>query len=124
MNYDEMKSNEEMNTLIAEKIMGWKPEGSFHPGEEKDWEGWRNEKGEGGFILPPAYSSNILPAMEVVKKMNVLQFTLGRENCSGVRFDASFYNDPNMTDRIHAMGGTASLAICRAALKYMEVRNG
>ena len=55
-----------LNELIAEHL-GWQREGDFHPGEEDEWEGWRDPKGGRGNISPPdfiALLTYIFPAIE------------------------------------------------------------
>lgn len=73
----------------------------------------------------PHFSTDIAAAWQVVEKLNCLQFLLSRENCAGVRFDASFYNQLDTGDIVTETADTLPLAICRAALRAkLEVSDG
>lgn len=70
----------------------------------------------------PHYSTDIAAAFEVVEKLNLLQFELSRENCSGVRWDAICYDDleQDVIWRVSCVD-TAAEAICRVALLAKDV---
>lgn len=114
-------TNREIDKKIAEELMGWKINNEKDPM-------WYNpdamHPSDKGFIFRPITDFSptelIQNAFMVVEKMNYLQFTLRRENCSGVRYDASFYNKLDTKDRVHANADTAPMAICLAALETLK----
>lgn len=108
-----MEAGSEMDALVAERIMGWKPEGYFHPGEEDQWEGWRDDKGDGGWVSPIGYSTELDCAWDVVEKMRTIPmggFILTEQRDGWTAHWAG----------VDEFAPTAPLAICRAALKAME----
>tara|TARA_Y100000310_G_scaffold189061_1_gene189026 strand:- start:7047 stop:7487 length:441 start_codon:yes stop_codon:yes gene_type:complete len=138
---DKLEAGRELDALVAEKVMGWNvwrsKYGYFnveHPDMPSQVSGHGTERysPQTGKKLPapkwwddwavdiPMWSTDISAAWEVVEKLDCLQFNLGRENCAGIRFDAAFYDDLDMKDKVHAMADTVPLAICRAALKAVQ----
>lgn len=120
----EMEAGRELNALVAEHVMGWRwlslepefPEQKalYPPDLEVDQVSWC--VGDDPKELAEDYSTDIRAAMNVVEKLNRLWFEIGRENAGGVRWDAIFYNDPDLKDSVHVTADTAPLAICLAAL--------
>lgn len=135
----ELKAGRELDALVAEKVMGWRPmQGgvSMEIGEKDDlWEdGSRKWYGKDGDprpmrLLPsPKFSTDIAAAWLVVEKLIARgdEFTLERISLDKV-WRAKVY--PFTKDKGWAGGGyftssndvavnakTAPLAICRAAL--------
>lgn len=72
------------------------------------------------FVLD--YANNLVSALEIINRLNPLSFTLSRENCCGVRYDVTIYNNYDCTDKVHVCNDSAATAICLAALKYTANR--
>lgn len=70
---------------------------------------------------PPIFTSDIEMAYEVIERMDLLYFSVGRERCAGIRYDAACYDNDNMLDKMSDTAGTAPLAICLAAWKWYTV---
>jgi hypothetical protein len=123
MNYNNIPAGPEMDNLIAERVMGWKPEGGgwfvthivngFHG--HRFTNGNPSDYGEDGFYP----SSSIAHAMEAVAAMR---------SHKNNWFTLSWYGD---CDEWHAgqgdgtmawpgIGATAPLAICRALLMAVK----
>lgn len=112
-----MEAGQELDALVAEKIMGWRylnqPSTGYpwYPPEE----GWSKAH-------PPRYSTDIAAAWKVMEKM----CDMGNQNCT-LQFEGklnpdyawTFSHDENAD--WWASAGTAPLAICLAALKVKGV---
>lgn len=111
-----MNAGPELDALIASKVMGWTTQKAKSDGMEFDQ--WL-EPASVGFVVqyrPPNYSTDIAAAWEVVEKLQArfLRVDVSAINSDGftVKIWVSEY-----ADHIYAMGDTAPLAICLAALK-------
>lgn len=108
----------ELDALVAEKVMGWKP------CVTQDHPGWVYfDSGAGGGKIAPAFSTDIAAAWEVVEKLSpryairiLNDATPGPSWCCEMAH--GYGND------IEVEAETAPLAICRAALEAIEVRGG
>jgi hypothetical protein len=67
-------------------------------------------------------SANIGHAWMVMEKLGCLLFEVSRENCMGVRYDASCYYRDDLTDKVRITADTAPMAISVAALKMVYQR--
>jgi len=148
MENGKLEVGRELNALIARKVLGWIPweesRGGYtyvvwqKAGEKEPWCQYRDAELRKQRYKPlfkfdpqkhiemglPDFSHMLGEAMEAAEKLNCLQFTLGRENCCGVRYDASFYDRDDCTDRVNATADTAPHAICLAMLQFVtEHRN-
>ena len=121
----ELKSGRKLDALIAEKVMGWSLDQLA--AECGIYRGWPSK---GDAIHRPAlpilyYSTSISAAWEVVEKMMSGGFRFVF-SCEGEKSHAHFFNDdqevPGAT-QFYAVGETAPLAVCLAALKLVEGRN-
>lgn len=116
MNYDEMGAGPEMDRLIAEKVMGWKEyhcEGGYTDtsGYIRITDKWASDENS----FHP--STNIANAWEVVEEI-----VADRQDSA---FELFFRGKDGWgvatTDNVRwALGDTAPLAICRAALKAVQ----
>lgn len=129
-NYDAMEAGREMDTLIAEKVMGNTPGKViiFHDdGTSEETLGWASLNDADLIILdkrPPRHSTNFVEALRVVEKMD-------DPSCAHSlridKFDNFFYvtfgvggtrTSPKRAPRDYdGMAEDLPLAICRAALK-------
>ncbi len=122
MNYATLQAGPELDALIAEKVMGWKPNAK-HPNLSGDgW--WETENGgENGYLaVLPEFSTDIAAAWTVVEKMpRVLGHiypSFDEESGKFLHWCAVVENsEPWSSARYGAVGETAPLAICRAALR-------
>ena len=77
-------TDREIDKLIAEKLFG---------ATDFNMDGVAMVGNFGDRYKPcPHYSTDLAAAWTAVEKLNWLQFTVERENCSGVRYDACCYN--------------------------------
>ena len=104
----QLQAGLKLNTLIAEQIMGWTLV------DNCGWEWQGRILNTGAWEWNP--SDNIGNAWEVVQHLNWLWFKVGRENCNGIRYDASCYNTLHAKPKFHVTAKTAPLAICHVAL--------
>lgn len=124
----ELKAGRELDALVAEKVMGWRPmQGgvSMEIGEKGDlWEdGSRKWYGKDGDprpmrLLPsPKFSTDIASAWLVVEKTDpVFSWVLSRAQDGDYDVSMTFHaTDYEIV--YEATADTAPLAICRAALK-------
>jgi hypothetical protein len=111
----EKLTNQEIDELVAEKVMGWK-----RVNEKPNW--WNNPiydspeyywiKPDGTKTCYPAnYSSDISEAWEVVEKFFILELSKMSNECS-----VSLYGEV-YTNKGHSVANTAPIAICLAALE-------
>lgn len=124
MNIDEMQAGREMDALVAERVMGWDRDvmgclGAPKGAKEYDtqchsWIGAWDENGNPNFL--PHYSTDIAAAWQVVEWMKDWNFTL---DWLGSDWQAMFQTEDDGEFFVNA--DTALLAICRAALKALEV---
>lgn len=101
---ESLKPGRELDALIAEKVMGWKPP-EFIDGVSLERR-WKNDRGE--FDSLPRYSTDIAAAWEVVEKIGLI---IGK---NGPVWDAQDLWDLPV---YFASADTAPHAICLAALK-------
>ena len=112
---DEIAASRDTDALIAKNVMGWKSITKRRTGD--DYTGYN----PGGVIdYVPHYSTGIEAAWEVVEKM--------RERYTFCELSLASHADKMITFNINhysadytGLADTAPLAICRAALKAMEV---
>ena len=142
MNVDEMPAGQELDALVAKRVMGLPPEkwyppcGLYHQTDDAEfdkgygWSGWCYTCGtsiKDVPSLPPCYSTNIAAAWQVLEKMyaqtphaKVLRiwkwdaFQDGRVHHRGPW--ACQYGEGHHFE----YGDTAPLAISRAALRAIE----
>lgn len=131
-----MPAGRETDALIAEKVMGLKPEPSS---EHEGWYGDLIPIGDHEFIDPqgwvyfdkkyglqpvPDYSTNIAAAWKAVEKLN-LSYRIGidkaHDNVFWCWFDLDDPEDYAMEKNYYATGNTVPLAVCRAALLAVNV---
>jgi hypothetical protein len=121
LSINEMEAGREMDALVAENVMGWKPhkviscpfnkEGCLVYHYEGDWRpNWKD--------IVPNYSTDIKDAWKVVEKMDAGGYSLDitrypNEKCR-VNFHIPFSS--RLKDNVTAEGKEFPLAICRAAL--------
>ena len=120
-----IKAGKELNTLIAEKILGLKI-------IKNDCDTYTMVDARGIFInsadeiewLPyPDYSNEISEAWKVIEYLDLLWFSVSRESVCGVYHDVTAYGHHDMRDRIHvSVEGSAAYAICIAILKYKGIQ--
>jgi len=121
-----IKTGKELNTLIAEKIVGLKIiENEYGTYTMVDANGILiNSADEKEWLPYPDYSNEISEAWKVVEHLNLLWFQVGREGMCGVHHDITCYNDHNKRDKIHISIADSKLAytICIAILKYKGIQ--
>lgn len=111
-----------LDALVAEKVMGW----TRHP---DSWPPMYREPGDelrppgSGYAVVPSYSTAIAAAWEVVEAMRLKFYRfLINGGIYDTNWGASFHaNFASGDDYFHGYADTASLAICRAALKVVGV---
>ncbi len=118
-----IKAGKELNTLIAERIMGLSRIVN-HVGTYTMLDADKkpiNSADKLEWLPYPDYSNEISEAWKVVEHLNLLWFQIGRESVCGVYHDVIAYGHHDMRDKIHvSVEGSAAYAICIAALKYIE----
>lgn len=125
MRIDQMPAGREMDSLIAERVMGWTVFYGEHNGydllDDEIANGYPpDEEPEGVPFEIPNYSTDIAAAWEVVEKMKNYLFVCGRTD-DGI-WEAYFFPVNSGIGKLsEAHGDTAPSAICRAALKTMKV---
>lgn len=115
-----MKLSEEtlINYTIARKILG-RPLGGMYEDDPDTYIIYDQATMD---LRPmPNWSTSLEAAWELLEELNLLWCQVGRENCSGVRYDCHLYNDPEMSDKVNATAPTPALAICKAILKYKGI---
>ena len=125
-----MKAGRELDTLIAEKVMGLTRHDESYVAEGVGKVlrfVWRDGCGTcvySGDMFLPRYSTNIADAWEVVHKLREgnLWFVIKQDNSSG--WEAKFWKGlPDgwfPTEEYYAVALTPALAICLAALKAVS----
>ncbi len=121
-----MDPGHQLDTLIAEKVMGWKREGIklINPNDPSrsptiegnpDWEEWSS--------WLPKYSTNISVAMQVLQALNCHAYELYCEWSQSPKCTIYIWNSDldKMTQTI-SVGTTLSHAICLAALETIANR--
>ncbi len=117
----ELNAGRAIDILVAEQIMGWQLETDkpklrrlqryFARDERRRW--WRNPEG-GWYCEPPAYSSDMIAAWQVVERMTsrgqVLFLSQSSEG-SKIAFD-----EPCATSLDCVNEKSVTVAICKAAL--------
>jgi len=116
-----MPAGRELDTLVAERVMGWSPP---RKPDQYTWQapsGWR-----GGVEQIPAYSTSIAAAWEVVDKLaesgKLCCLTIDKLGFPGEEWRVFFQWDVS-DDRMempYADAPTAPHAICLAALAAVE----
>ena len=115
----EIDASRKSDEIVAREAMGEKPaEGAkYYPQRE----GWVWTKWAGGgmieYFWPPPYTTEIAVTWQVVEKMEALGFINWVLDRSPDSYD--FYAESSGAE-INGSGATASLAICRAALKVVR----
>jgi len=115
MDIREMKAGNELNKLIAEKVMGWS---YYHrcPDGYEDCLHWHTETGIDKGYKCPDYSGDISAAWKVVEKMRANGNEFYQRSTGNNEWLAQF--------KFHYGSGyiakTAPEAICKAALLAME----
>jgi hypothetical protein len=116
-----MNPGRELDALIAEKVMGWKPQHGIHlfpPTDEPNRKRYEKWNGETMITEIPHYSTNIADTWLVVEKMKEQSFHM------------LILTGPDKTEVQPVKPGlliftvtekTPELAICKAALKAVEV---
>ena len=135
MRIDEMPAGRECDALVAEKVMGYTLSELSLPAYPK-YKLFDIESGEfSGYVKEvPHYSTDIAAAWEVVKRMPIpfklekcweKAYQIGPEGwsaCWCTDADCEGCNENSRcTNGDDAWAETAPLAICRCALKVMEV---
>lgn len=123
MNIDEIPAGRELDALIAEKVMGLSKDG-YSPvcyvenhAMDEDWCYQCDCMADEAEHVPKRYSTSISAAWEVVEKMSEkFQICLESPWWPGVAYKVRFTRLDGKTHQV-SDGDTASLAICRAALK-------
>jgi len=117
----QLSAGREMDTLVAEQVMGWQKETDeaelkrldkyFSYREGRIW--WRKPEG-GWYYEPSAFSSDLTAAWQVVERMNSRGLTLFLfQSLEGIHvaFDESRAVDPD-----YIIKKSVARAICEAAL--------
>ena len=119
-------TNDKLNKLAAEKVLGWKYEREFvTTGVCNGHDGvfvWTHN-GEIHRELPD-FCESIADAWMLMEKLDWFWFQVGRENCDGVRWDVRTYDDYDCKaeDEINVTcEDTAPLAITKACLEAVGV---
>ena len=110
MKGEAMEEGRELDALVAERVMGWTLSDNRMFGRPPGWTDPNN-------LSIPRYSTNIRDAWDVVEKIHDIQPRFVLEPQPFVRprlWWCSVYGH----DRVAAP--TAALAICLAALKYVQ----
>lgn len=127
----ELVPGRDLDVLIASKVMKWPDAtgwgspsytGPAHP--RWYWAISVNGELRTHHDRPWSPSTSIADAFEVVEKLNWLQFCIEHENCSGVRWDISAYNQTDCADRIHVTVNEAPFGICLVVLKAVGYEHG
>jgi len=118
---NELNAGPEMDIIVAEQIMGWlietdepklrRLQGYFARDEGRRW--WRTPAG-GWYCEPPAYSSDITAAWQVIEQMNSRGHTLFLSQ--GSEESKAAFDEPRGTGTDCINERSAPLAICKAAL--------
>lgn len=119
-----VNSHAELDALVAEKVMGWKPTGRVS-GVMETSEGFMFEGVRLKFTLPFEYSTDIAAAWQVVEKM----FDTGLETelkirpsrSLGNRFACFLWKPDGTVASSPRFSNTAPLAICLCALTSVGV---
>ncbi len=119
----ETGNEEDLDILVAEQIIGWQLEkdeakikrlnGYFAHHEGRRW--WRMPNG-GWYHKPPAYSTDITAAWQIVESLNTQGYKL-RLSQGDFENNASFVMDGKNFDYI--TGTSIPEAICKAALQVV-----
>lgn len=131
-----MKPSRELDSLVAEKVMGWKPGTSVGADGDGYWDaGFYKPNGTFTTHIPP-YSTDIAAAWEVVEKLTNIRPDSGFNpefelKCEEGHVDAMIwhasledrYTTTDWPDRFTiAFADTAPHAICLAALRAVGVK--
>ena len=119
---DKLEAGPELDARVAERVMGWFKVRWREKPRRSEWV-WRWCRTKATYYAAHGSwspSTDWAAAGEVLEKLNLLTFSLHRENCGGVRYDVVCYDKPDQSDQVHATATAAPLAICRAALKAVE----
>ena len=138
MDYDTMKAGLEMDTLVAEKVMGLIPQKDFGVWDEHVWKLYENHTGPACNrcyysyckhcpapkdhgkceVRPKNYSTDISIAWDIMDHLIDLHPAIMWENCEW----ECCLDDHNKGhgEQFWGYADTAPLAICRAVLKTVE----
>ena len=110
-------TNRELDQLVAEKVMGWKP--YRNPDLKQDYFRWENAFGAICSDADlPTYTTSIVAAWKIVEKMNQERWVMRLETWdteAGCEFSRA-ETDQIVSHRTSCVD-TAPMAICIAALK-------
>ena len=112
-----MEAGREMDALVAEKVMGWKRVPHAHPEIEAAGGMWLTPRGP---RMCPAYSTDIAAAWGVVEWFTRRSYTVALHTTHSDGWVCSI-RGALLADT--AQAPTAPLAICRAALAAVGVRD-
>lgn len=121
---ENMKSGRELDALVAEKVMGWKPNypgGWLHP--PRDTSDRKRYLDNDGCTVIPSYSTDIAAALEVLNKLREMPTSSAKDMSAGISVEAVDSGGWWVGWRWHewtddgARGETIPEAICLAALK-------
>lgn len=119
-----MKAGRELDVLVADKVMGWKRDGSriVRP-DGSSFEGPEENMPDDDLYARysyPSYSTNMASAMEVVCKVSMwdeskrVDFGMELRNALGL---VGGSREPSYADIVDDLAKLTPEAICRAALK-------
>jgi hypothetical protein len=125
MNIESMEAGRNLDVLVAEKVMGWTryPE-KMHPTDNRTIDGvlycppdFPYDRNAANVV--PYFSTDIAAAWQVFAKFNYISIANvgGDYQCKLLAF-----KDKNTPERVDVIAGTAPLAICKAALKAMALK--
>lgn len=119
---DKLEAGPEIDALVAEKVMGWKPDdddGHAWEDADGDWKAHRKDgpwMDTGEVIWSP--STDIAAAWEVVEKFSKFRIdNHGHYDDPKLRYMCEVYDEARDLHSGRVFGETAPLAICRAALR-------
>ena len=119
--YADMPAGAEMDRLVAEKVMGWRPAPGTYLNEHGDefscelwvWDGYKDDRDFAQEVKRWHPSTNIAHAWEVVERLcegdSRWAFSLSRDGDND--YHAKFFGPVSL-----GVAAKAPLAICRAAL--------
>lgn len=118
--------NREIDTLIAEKVMGW-TKVTEHKRFRNEKSQWRGLKPDRHYAMLPYFSTDIKAAWQIVEKLKqlwedefYLEYDHGEWTCSDISgyMRGEFSKDENA---IEVKADNASMAICLAALSEVGI---
>jgi hypothetical protein len=108
----ELEARRELDALVAERVMGWRLVENTGLAGGRFWQGHGGSFGDFPEHSPPAFSTDIASAWEVVERMRQRGLLVGVYTAD----DGSCWQAATSADATLFSAPTAPLAICRAAI--------